>query len=154
MQAEDGHQFRAYHAPAHGAEIGRVVLAPEIFGINHHIRAVCDGFAADGYRVIAPDLFERAEPAVELPYNKTGIQRGRALKGQVSTEAALLDLAAALGHDWKVIFKKSLILINLMKSMGKDIFILSRGIYLRSVDSNDDYIGYSDELINFYGYRR
>lgn len=96
LQAEDGHQFRAYHAPAQGTEIGRIVLAPEIFGINHHIRAVCDGFAADGYRVIAPDLFERTEPAVELPYDKAGVERGIALKGQVATDAALLDLAAAL----------------------------------------------------------
>jgi carboxymethylenebutenolidase len=96
LRAEDGHQLRAYHAPAQRAEIGRIVLAPEIFGINHHIRAVCDGFAADGYRVIAPDLFERAEPAVELPYDKAGVERGIALKGQVATEAALLDLAAAL----------------------------------------------------------
>lgn len=96
LRAADGHGFRAYHVPARGEEIGCILLAPEIFGINRHIRAVCDGFAADGYRVIAPDLFERAEPTVELAYDDAGVARGRALKGRVSTDDALLDLAAGL----------------------------------------------------------
>ncbi len=96
IAAADGHRFRAYRAPATGPEIGRLIVAPEIFGINHHIRAVCDGFAADGYTVIAPDLFERAERAVELPYDEAGIKRGIALKGQITDEAALADLTATL----------------------------------------------------------
>ncbi|MBP2231721.1 carboxymethylenebutenolidase [Azospirillum agricola] len=96
LPAGDGHRFRAYRAAARGEEIGRLIVAPEIFGINRHIRSVCDGFAAEGYTVIAPDLFERAERAVELPYDEAGIQRGIALKGRVSTEDALKDVQAAL----------------------------------------------------------
>ena len=98
LQAADGHRFRAFQAAAKGEEIGRLIVVPEIFGINRHIRGVCEGFAAEGYTVIAPDLFERAERAVELAYDDAGIQRGRDLKGRVSNDAALQDIAAALTH--------------------------------------------------------
>ncbi|MBP2303566.1 dienelactone hydrolase family protein [Azospirillum picis] len=96
LQAGDGHRLRAYHAEAVGEELGRLIVAPEIFGINHHIRGVCDGLARQGFTALAPDLFDRAERGVELPYDDAGIQRGIALKGQVSNEAALSDIAAAL----------------------------------------------------------
>ncbi|MCG5240967.1 dienelactone hydrolase family protein [Azospirillum doebereinerae] len=98
LRAGDGHGLRAYKAVAKGGEVGRLVVAPEIFGINRHIRSVCDGFAADGFTVIAPDLFERAERAVELPYDEMGVQRGIAIKGRISDEQALADIAAALEH--------------------------------------------------------
>jgi len=98
VSAEDGHRLRAYRAAARGDEIGRLIVAPEIFGINRHIRAVCDGFAAEGYTVLAPDLFARAERAVELAYDDAGIQRGRAIKGRIADQDALKDVRAALGH--------------------------------------------------------
>lgn len=96
LRAADGHAFRAYRAAATGRELGRLIVAPEIFGINRHIRSVCDGFADDGFTVVAPDLFERAERAVELPYDEAGVQRGVALKGRVPDAAALADIGAAL----------------------------------------------------------
>ncbi|PWC35829.1 alpha/beta fold hydrolase [Azospirillum sp. TSO35-2] len=98
LQARDGHRLRAYHAPARIEEIGRLIVAPEIFGINRHIRSVCDGFALQGFTTLAPDLFDRAERGVELDYDDAGIQRGIALKGAVSTADALADIAAALAH--------------------------------------------------------
>ncbi len=96
LAAADGHRLRAYRSVARGEEIGRVIVAPEIFGINRHIRGVCDRFAAAGYTALAPDLFERAERAVELGYDSDGIQRGRDLRGRMADDGVLADVAAAL----------------------------------------------------------
>ena len=60
LTAADGHAVSAYRAGAPGATRGLVVIQ-EIFGVNAHMRRVCDGFAAEGYAVIAPALpMERA----------------------------------------------------------------------------------------------
>jgi carboxymethylenebutenolidase len=67
----------------------------EIFGVNSHIRGVCDGFAADGYVAIAPALFDRVERGLEIGYTEADIARGRALKAKADTGAALSDIAAA-----------------------------------------------------------
>jgi carboxymethylenebutenolidase len=67
IQAADGScAFSAYCAtPASGAGPGIVVLQ-EIFGVNQVMRDLCDGFAAEGYIAVAPDLFWRIEPGVQL----------------------------------------------------------------------------------------
>lgn len=67
IQAADGSgTFSAYCAmPESGAGPGIVVLQ-EIFGVNQVMRDLCDGFAADGYIAVAPDLFWRIEPGVQL----------------------------------------------------------------------------------------
>ena len=61
LNASDGHQFDAYVAEPAGKPRGLVIVAPEIFGVNSHIRSVADGFAADGYLTIAPAFFDRAQ---------------------------------------------------------------------------------------------
>ncbi len=68
----------------------------EIFGVNAHIRNVADGYAADGYRVIAPAIFDRAERGVELDYDRDNAQRGMALRQKISTEEMLSDIAACV----------------------------------------------------------
>lgn len=67
IQAADGSgSFSAYCAmPESGTGPGIVVLQ-EIFGVNQVMRDLCDGFAADGYIAVAPDLFWRIEPGVQL----------------------------------------------------------------------------------------
>ena len=60
LSASDGHNFSAYQADPSGAPKGGLVVIQEIFGVNSHVREVCDGFAADGYLAIAPALFDRA----------------------------------------------------------------------------------------------
>ena len=47
--AADGHGFSIYRADPAGAPRGGLVIVQEIFGVNSHIRAVCDGYAAEGY---------------------------------------------------------------------------------------------------------
>jgi carboxymethylenebutenolidase len=97
LTAEDGHSFDAYVArPAEQPKAG-LVIVQEIFGVNAHIRGLADGFAADGYLAIAPALFDRIEPGIELGYDKDDIAEGRRLRGQVQWDEALSDVAAAMG---------------------------------------------------------
>ena len=46
-----------------------ILVFQEAFGVNHHIRDVCDRFAAIGYLAAAPDLFHRFAPGAEIPYD-------------------------------------------------------------------------------------
>ena len=95
LNAADGFRLCAYRADPAGTPRGALVVAQEIFGVNSHIRSVCDGYAADGYVAIAPALFDRYERGVDIGYTPPDIARGRALKGLAKADAALLDLAAA-----------------------------------------------------------
>jgi carboxymethylenebutenolidase len=94
LKAADGHEFSAYRAGADDAARGLVVVQ-EIFGVNSHIRHVCDTFAAAGYAVIAPALFDRAERDVELGYTADDVVRGRDLRAKVPEPGALADIEAA-----------------------------------------------------------
>jgi carboxymethylenebutenolidase len=95
LKSADGLQVSAYRAEPAGAPVGGLVVVQEIFGVNSHIRGVCDGYAADGFLVIAPALFDRLDPGIELDYSPEGVDRARALKGQADTDKALLDVDAA-----------------------------------------------------------
>lgn len=93
--AADGHTLSMYRADPAGEPRGAVVIVQEIFGVNGHIRAVCDDYAGEGYVAIAPALFDRAERGVELGYQGDDITRGRAIREKVSLEQALADVEAA-----------------------------------------------------------
>lgn len=95
LAAADGHRLQAYEAAPAGAARGGVVVVQEIFGVNDHIRRVADGYAADGYRVIAPALFDRVRPGIELGYTDADIAEGRKIRGQLTFEQALADVEAA-----------------------------------------------------------
>ena len=95
LMAGDGFKGVAYRTDPAGEPRGGLVVAQEIFGVNSHIRSVCDGFAADGYLAVAPALFERYEPGVDLGYTPDDVARGREIRGRVSTDQALADIAAA-----------------------------------------------------------
>ena len=94
LDAEDGHRLSAYRAGFDDAPRVLVVVQ-EIFGVNHHIRAVADGFADAGYLVVAPALFDRARRDVELAYTPEDAKHGSELRGQIAPEDTLLDLLAA-----------------------------------------------------------
>jgi len=95
--ASDGHKLAAYVAEPDGEPRGGVVVIQEIFGVNSHIRAVADRFAAEGYKVIAPALFDRVERGVELGYDSDSVARGRELKGRMDWDGPLLDIQVATG---------------------------------------------------------
>jgi carboxymethylenebutenolidase len=81
------------------------VVLQEIFGVNGHIRWVADDYAADGYHVIAPALFDRAELGIELGYDKPDVDRGIALRQKIPLDQMLLDIEAscqALARSGKV----------------------------------------------------
>ncbi len=94
LSAADGHRLGAWRTGPAQAARGLVVVQ-EIFGVNSHIRATCEAFAAQGYAVIAPALFDRAEPGVELGYEPADMARGRALRSAISEADTLADIEAA-----------------------------------------------------------
>ena len=96
LTAGDGHRFDAYLArPADGVKAG-LVLCQEIFGVNAHIRKVADGFAADGYLVVAPALFDRVERGVELCYAEPDLAKGRELRTSIPWDQVVVDVGAAV----------------------------------------------------------
>lgn len=95
LQASDGFTLGAYRAEPLGKAVGAVVVVQEVFGVNDHIRCVVDRFAGEGYLAIAPALFDRVEPGIELGYTPADVQRGIALKAASDTAKALMDIDAA-----------------------------------------------------------
>jgi len=96
LLAEDGHPLDAYRADPAGPSRGGVVVVQEIFGVNRHVRALVDAYAAEGYAAIAPAIFDRAKKKVDLDYTPEGTTEGRALRAQIGWDAPLLDLDAAV----------------------------------------------------------
>ena len=96
LMARDGHEFNAWLTAPSGPARGALVIAQEIFGVNHHIRGVADGYAAEGYLVIAPCLFDRIRRGIELGYTETDTQQGRGYRMQIPKEKTLLDLGASI----------------------------------------------------------
>jgi carboxymethylenebutenolidase len=97
LKAEDGHELSAYVAKPAGEAIGALVLVQEIYGVNAHIRSVADGYAKDGFLVVAPAIFDRFERDVELKYGGEDQQRAYGFYGQLKPETTLMDVAAAYG---------------------------------------------------------
>ncbi len=95
IKTADGQIISAYRSGPDNAKHGLIVLQ-EIFGINAHIRDVCDKFAIEGYDVIAPALFDRAEKNVELGYTSDDVQRGLAIRGKLDAAGTLKDIEAAI----------------------------------------------------------
>ncbi len=95
LTASDGFRLAAYRADPGDTPRGGLVVAQEIFGVNAHIRSVCDGFAADGYAAIAPALFDRHTRGVDLNYTADDIAKGREHKAAAELDSTLRDIAAA-----------------------------------------------------------
>lgn len=101
LTATDGTRFPAYVASPSGTPKAGLVVLQEIFGVNPHIRSVADGYAADGYFVVAPSTFHRVEPGVELGYTEGDMTRGFALKTAVEAlppPGVMPDIQAAIDH--------------------------------------------------------
>jgi len=98
LTAADGHRFQAWIAQPAGTPRGAVIVAQEIFGVNSHIRAVTDGYAADGYLAIAPALFDRVQRGYETGYSPEDIQAGIAVMQKATMDGAMLDVQACLAQ--------------------------------------------------------
>lgn len=94
LKAADGHRLSAYTAGPADARKGIVVIQ-EIFGVNHHIRDMAERYAAQGYAVCAPALFDRAERGVELGYTQDDIAKGRDYRMKLTDAQVMADVEAA-----------------------------------------------------------
>ena len=98
LTAADGQKLGAYRADPAGVAKGGVVVIQEIFGVNHHIRSVCDRVAAAGYAAVAPALFDRIEPGFESGYSPGEISAAMRFVENPDFEAFLRDTSAAIGE--------------------------------------------------------
>jgi len=98
LKASDGHMLDAYVAEPTGSPRGLIVIGQEIFGVNSHIRSVADGYAADGYLVIAPAMFDRLRKNYESGYSQPEIAAGVELMKQLDWDNAVRDVQAAIDH--------------------------------------------------------
>jgi carboxymethylenebutenolidase len=96
LRAADGQQLSAYVARPQGDPIAGLVVVQEIFGVNPHIRSVADGYAADGFLAVAPALFDRIQPGVELAYEGADMQTARSFIPLLDIDKSLADVAAAI----------------------------------------------------------
>ncbi len=94
LTAADGHRLSAWRAGPQNASRALVVVQ-EIFGVNRHMRHVCDTFAAQGYAVIAPALFDRVAPGIELGYEAADVAPGSELRCKINDGLTVLDILAA-----------------------------------------------------------
>lgn len=99
LTASDGHTLGAYLAtPAEGPVKGGVVVVQEIFGVNAHIREVCDWFAQAGYEALAPALFDRQQPGFESGYSEEEVKAARGFIANPDFDAFMRDTQAAKDH--------------------------------------------------------
>lgn len=98
IKAKDGHELSAYLSRPASESRGGLVVVQEIFGVNAHIRSVVDGFAKDGYVAVAPALFDRVEPGVELRYEGEDQKKAFGLYQKLDVTTVLLDVAAAFSQ--------------------------------------------------------
>ena len=96
LKASDGNSIGAYVAAPSGKARGGIVVVQEIFGVNRHIKAVADGFAADGYHAIAPAFFDRVEKNVDLGYSPAEIEKARGYIPKLNMDNVMLDVNAAV----------------------------------------------------------
>lgn len=96
LRAADGHELGAYRAAPAGTPIGGIVVLQEIFGVNSHIRGVCDAFAAEGYVAIAPALFDRFVRDFESGYSPEEIAAALGYLKTLDWDALMLDTRAAI----------------------------------------------------------
>jgi carboxymethylenebutenolidase len=98
LTTSDNHTLGAYRADPSGTPNGGVVIIQEIFGVNHHIRAMCDRFAGIGYAAIAPQVFDRFARDFESGYSPDEIAHARSLIGNLNFDLMMKDIEASVGN--------------------------------------------------------
>ena len=99
---EGGGSFPAYLSEPEGSPRAAIIVIQEIFGVNPGIRHKCDSWAEKGYLALAPDLFWRLQPAVELdPDIPDQFQQALDLMGKFDQDQGVRDIEAAIGEARK-----------------------------------------------------
>jgi carboxymethylenebutenolidase len=96
LTSSDSFKLGAYRADPAGKSKGGIVVIQEIFGVNHHIRAVCDRLAARGYTAVAPAVFDRQQPDFECGYTPDEIANARKFVANPDWGAMMRDVQAAI----------------------------------------------------------
>jgi carboxymethylenebutenolidase len=96
LTASDNFQLGGYRADPAGAPKAAVVVIQEIFGVNDHIRAVCDRLAGEGYVAIAPSIFDRVDPNFQCGYSPDEVAVARKFVANPDWAAILRDTQAAV----------------------------------------------------------
>src|ERR1700737_3552113 len=96
LTASDNQKLGAYRADPATAPKGAVVVIQEIFGVNHHIRSICDRLAGEGYVATAPAIFDRVEPNFTSGYSPEEIAVARKFVANPDWAAMLRDTQAAI----------------------------------------------------------
>jgi carboxymethylenebutenolidase len=99
IRAADGGSFSGYLATPKNGKGPGILVIQEIFGVNQVMRDITDGFAAQGYVALCPDLFWRQEPGIQLT-DKTEAEWARAfqLYQGFDESKGVNDLKASLAH--------------------------------------------------------
>ena len=95
LTTSDGQTIGAYLALPDGQPRGGVVVIQEIFGVNEHIRDVCDRLAGEGYAAIAPAIFDRLQKGFQSGYSPEEIETARALVAHLDIDDCMKDVEAA-----------------------------------------------------------
>jgi carboxymethylenebutenolidase len=98
LQAADGHILDAYRADPAEAAKGGLVVVQEAFGVNEHIRAVCDQYASHGFCALAPAIYDRQQRDATFGYDEASTTRARVMRANISYDQVLLDVAATIGE--------------------------------------------------------
>jgi carboxymethylenebutenolidase len=97
MTMTDGAEIGVYRVEPKSARRGGLVVIQEIFGITDHIKQVSDGYAYDGYEVLAPSLFDREEPGFIAGYSPGEMQRAIKMARQAHPfEQSVADACACV----------------------------------------------------------
>ena len=99
LKSGDGFEFSAWFLPADGEKKGNLVLVQEIFGVNKYMKEAMARFAAEGFDVIAPSMFDRqAMDFATDTHTDQDIANGGGYARANGLEPAMMDIAACVGH--------------------------------------------------------
>ncbi len=96
LTASDHFQLGGYRADPATPAKAAVVVIQEIFGVNHHIRSICDRLAREGYVAVAPSIFDRSEPNFQCGYSPDEVANARKFIANPDVAAMLRDTQAAI----------------------------------------------------------
>ncbi|ABS63866.1 dienelactone hydrolase [Parvibaculum lavamentivorans DS-1] len=95
LKSGDGADILCYHVKAEGTrpngKKAGLVLIMEIFGVTDHIKDLCDEYAARGYDVLAPQLYDRHVKDFQATYEQADIQKSLELRAKNPYENTVLD---------------------------------------------------------------
>ena len=92
LTSGDGAEILCYQVKAEGTRKGGLVLIMEIFGVTAHIKDLCDDYAARGYDVLSPQLYDRQVKDFQATYSQEDIQESLKLRADNSYENTVLDV--------------------------------------------------------------